>query len=42
MSEQLIINSDLLIEIFNKGCAGMNCIECPFHKLALYCNKVEL
>ena len=41
MSEQFIVSSDILIEIFNKGCDEFDCNKCPFDKLELYCDEVE-
>lgn len=42
MSEQFIVSSDILIEIFNKGCNGIDCEKCPFDGLIKYCNRIEL
>lgn len=42
MDEQFIMDPDILIEIFNKGCDEFDCNKCPFNGLELYCNKVEI
>ena len=30
MSEQFVVSSDILIEIFNKGCRDLDYNKCPF------------
>lgn len=43
MSEQFVVDSDILIEILSNGCGYFDCCDCPFNnkRYEKYCRQVS-